>query len=91
MCFNHFQKVELNILNDFNLKLKAECGRGALHSLMLDLCLAVLSLVWVTARSQNWHFGLMELRTESVLLGSKSGPNMITELSGCSQNMDVVI
>lgn len=83
--------MELNILNDFNLKLKAECERGALHSFKLDLCLAVLSLVWVTAPSQNWHFGLMELRTESVLLGSKSGPNMITELSGCSQNMDVVI
>lgn len=83
--------MELKILNDFNLKLKAECGRGALHSFILDLCLAVLSLVWVTARSQNWHFGLMELRTESVLLGSKSGPNMIRELSGCSQNMDVVI
>lgn len=47
---------------------------------------ALSPVVSLTARSWKWHVivftsGFVQLRNKSVLLGSKSGPHMITELS----------
>lgn len=99
ICREDFQPGFHSKIEGWHVKKKKKSAKVVIWTTLYQIHASMSCLwssVWRLTLKKKWHSvvftsGFMELRTKSVLLGSKSGPHMITELSVCTVSVWIVM